>query len=166
MGNAIYRLDSVPNSGFQEWAAWAPSPELTITYPYQCIIHWSASDAADDIGFLCMSGNPIYLDAEDHLYLSGGYLVYYDVGAFDPEHTSWYYTSGGETVHSNTVYEYIEANNDIYTDISLTAVLFAKTVSGGENVFRRVRNVWHKGESFLRDKALRCKDTEWRRVNL
>lgn len=157
MGNAIYNMQNNPNDGYQEWANYIPSKKLTVDYPYQCIVSYST----EDFDFLFMSANPIYR-LDDGLRLSGGYYVYYGNGGF------WASTSSGAQITAGigVIDQYIEANNDVYTDETLTSVLFEQTTPGGNAVWKRVRNSRKKATEFERNKSMRHKSTAWERVNL
>ena len=163
MGNAIYRLASVPNSGHQEWASYPQSPVLTLDFPYQsvCVTYFSLfhnyyTRLLVSENKLWCSGTVLWSRAPSKAYtLTDGAWVLDDEET-DPE----------QTLSITNLYSIEEANNDIFTDEEYTTVYFSKTTSGGENAFQRVRNIRNKDTSFIRSKAMRHKSTSWKRVNL
>lgn len=115
------------NVGYQKWTGYPESPELTSVYSYQVITPITGASVV----FLTL--------AKGKLYVDGSYAINY-VGF----HT-WtrYRLTGGAWIteasdYTNPIYAYnpreiSQSNYDIYTDVTLSSVYFAKTTTPSQD---------------------------------
>jgi hypothetical protein len=118
---------SAPVSEYQEWDGYPDSPRLTTEYPYQCVYSLAG------IYYLIISGDPFY-----KVYTGGKYRLltsatttaygYY----ITTKGNAWIdnfgpYDDYAELVVATNDFIFEEANNDIYGEIELSTVVFAKT---------------------------------------
>jgi hypothetical protein len=106
--------NNVPNP-YQEWASYPDSPVLTADYPYQAITH-------DPVKPLLLVSTGAYYT--DGTWLEGVQItkVYRIVAE------AWSYWFDQPAISDIIQSEYlVQANNDIYTNNTLTSVYFAKT---------------------------------------
>jgi hypothetical protein len=100
----------------QHWDTYPQSPELTATYPYQVIIN-----AAGNIRLIVSSAKWYYFLSGDTQLKSSVAGKMYQLNV-----DTWEYVSEA-TNYSYT--EILQANADVYNDVSLTTVLFTATHS-------------------------------------
>lgn len=103
-----------PPPPYQDWANYPDSPVLTETYPYQAIINYG--------------GSPYLIVATLPLWISGGKIATSGIMRYGMYVTTSWAMSGSDRINDpfpqNSIYE---ANSNIYTDVSLTTIHFAKT---------------------------------------
>lgn len=123
---ASFTAQAVTNNAvapYQDWASHPDSPGLTADYPYQFVSDVSGSTMYE----LYLCDNPFYFHSSTYLNsASGSHWKVYMHGSGD-----WYYVTGG-TSNGTPFAEYNslkEANSDIFTNSSKTAVYFAKTTT-------------------------------------
>jgi len=103
-------------SDYQQWENYPDSPLKTEDYPYQFI-----QNSGGIIRLFC-SAFPIYNVATTKPYFTGAYLRFNYNTVWESQASY----SGGLYNNNGT---YLESNNPIYTDATLTTVFFAKTTS-------------------------------------
>lgn len=99
---------------YQQWVGYPQSPVLTATYPYQAI--YTRADGL--YKYLAYSAAPMYVGAIRFQASTPVWFSYFNgttYGAADADGGP----AGVSTMH--------EANNDIFNEIGLTTVYFAKT---------------------------------------
>lgn len=121
-----YIIDSdyiIPNTTYQQWANYPDSPagtELSM-YPYQAI--WTYQGNAR----LTISTQPLYVN-NNYLYAYNG--VEFKIFAITSN--TWYHVASYTSLNV-TGSPFVEANNDVYADSSLTVVFKSKTTQEGNN---------------------------------
>ena len=101
---------------YQQWSGFPQSPVSILEYPYQAVLEYTSGGYP----YLIVSTQPIYCNSGTLFSTSGTFRRYkYSAG--------WVYegVTGSGPIISN--YLFRQANNDIYTDSTLTTVRFAKT---------------------------------------
>lgn len=114
--------ESLPPTSYQQWASYPESPLQSFGYPIQCI-HKRDSD---NFTYLVMM--PF-----GHFHVGSGNLT-----AINTPYSKRYYKNGSNWSYDSEVYgafqsmsgwTLVEANDNIYTDSTFTAVSFAKTTA-------------------------------------
>lgn len=106
---------------YQEWTTYPNSPELTATYPYQCIFY----QASNNYHGLALSSVKLWhTDSAPNHVIHGSGKVYYMIGVTG----TWIYNTVLNTTTSiDATYAMEQANYDIYTSSAYETVYFTKT---------------------------------------
>ena len=110
---------SVPAPDYQPWSDGVPdSPLLTVDYPYQSVVDYGG------IPYVYMSVLPQYINATSYTQTNGLSKVYQKSG------TSWSFSGEAYAGSGMAPIDALrQANNNIFTDNTLTAVYFPKTTA-------------------------------------
>lgn len=101
---------------YQQWSTVPQSLVLTSNYPKQLVM------IKDGVTWICYSqAGTFYVSAGNIMCTQGWGLTYLSAGAWK---TDIYTRTNSGTLAYDTI---TEANSDVFTDASLSAVFFAKT---------------------------------------
>ena len=121
---------------YQEWSGYPQSPVLTSEYPYQVIAY------NNGLRGLYVSKNPLYCELENtygenykplqnHKYYGSPRSAYLQTIWYSLTNGVWKYQGPRDgmitTVAPGTTFAYVQCNNNIYTDSSLSTVRIQKT---------------------------------------
>lgn len=106
---------SAPATPYQAWAGYPDTPVLTADYPYQTVI------SAFGNPYLFLATTPFFM-----VEGLGGVKNAQPLTRYNIVGGVWQFLDVLDPVFASTP---IEANNDIYTDATLTVVHFAKTTA-------------------------------------